>query len=84
MEVSVKYYPKTAKHRTYIRRTVLSTDTSVARVWAKMAVPTCYIGMSLNKQFILGKSATEEQGVDWMPSFVHAFYDVTGAVLEKN
>lgn len=40
--------------------------------------------MSLNKQFVLGKSATEEQCIDWMPSFIHTFYNVTSSVLQEN
>ena len=39
--------------------------------------------MSLNKQFVLGESATKKQGIDEMPSFVHAFYNVTSSVLQE-
>ena len=39
--------------------------------------------MSLNKQFVLGESATKKQGIDEMSSFVHAFYNVTSSVLQE-
>ena len=45
---------------------------------------TCHISVSLNKQFVLGKSATKKQGIDWMPSFIHTFYNVTSSVLQEN
>ena len=44
---------------------------------------TCYISMSLNKQFVLGEATTKEQGIDEMPSFVHAFYNVASSVLQE-
>ena len=45
---------------------------------------TCHISVSLNEQFVLGKSATKKQGIDWMPSFIHTFYNMTSSVLQEN
>ena len=79
----IHWKDKFRAHRTEIRSGVSPGERNRYLSTCTLNCLTCYIGVGFNEQIVLCESTTEEQSINGVSSFVHAFYNMTSTVLGR-